>query len=64
MTMRNVGIVFSLTLGIPTGVFSPMSAESNRAFDVNDDAYKASAAIISPLVILILPFIALHFVLL
>lgn len=40
MTMRNVGIVFSPTLGIPAGVFSLMLAEFNRVFNVNDDAYE------------------------
>jgi RhoGAP domain len=40
MTMRNVGIVFSPTLGIPAGVFSLMLAEFNRVFnvDMDDDA--------------------------
>ncbi|KIJ55385.1 hypothetical protein M422DRAFT_23982 [Sphaerobolus stellatus SS14] len=32
MTMRNVGIVFSPTLGIPAGVFSLMLGEFNRVF--------------------------------
>jgi RalA-binding protein 1 len=41
MTMRNVGIVFSPTLGIPAGVFSLMLAEFNRVFNVNDDANEA-----------------------
>jgi len=36
--MRNVGIVFSPTLGIPAGVFSLMLAEFNRVFNVDDDA--------------------------
>lgn len=44
MTMRNVGIVFSPTLGIPAGVFSLMLAEFNRVFNVNDDAYEAESA--------------------
>lgn len=35
MTMRNVGIVFSPTLGIPAGVFSLMLGEFNRVFNVN-----------------------------
>src|SRR4051794_3548094 len=35
MTMRNMGIVFSPTLGIPAGVFSLMLGEFNRVF--NDD---------------------------
>ena len=35
MTMRNVGIVFSPTLGIPAGVFSLMLAEFNRVFNVD-----------------------------
>lgn len=37
MTMRNVGIVFSPTLGIPAGVFSLMLADFSRVFNVNDD---------------------------
>lgn len=39
MTMRNVGIVFSPTLGIPAGVFSLMLGEFNRVFnvDIEDD---------------------------
>jgi len=41
MTMRNVGIVFSPTLGIPAGVFSLMLAEFNRVFNVDDDANQA-----------------------
>lgn len=36
MTMRNVGIVFSPTLGIPAGVFSLMLGEFNRVFNVED----------------------------
>jgi len=36
MTMRNVGIVFSPTLGIPAGVFSLMLQEFNRVFNVDD----------------------------
>jgi RalA-binding protein 1 len=43
MTMRNVGIVFSPTLGIPAGVFSLMLAEFNRVFNVNDDATEAES---------------------
>ncbi|KAG6855952.1 hypothetical protein H0H87_009118 [Tephrocybe sp. NHM501043] len=38
MTMRNVGIVFSPTLGIPAGVFSLMLGEFNRVFNVDSDA--------------------------
>ena len=37
MTMRNVGIVFSPTLGIPAGVFSLMLGEFNRVFNVEAD---------------------------
>lgn len=37
MTMRNVGIVFSPTLGIPAGVFSLMLADFSRVFNVNDE---------------------------
>ncbi|KAI6120779.1 hypothetical protein EDD16DRAFT_1474441 [Pisolithus croceorrhizus] len=36
MTMRNVGIVFSPTLGIPAGVFSLMLGEFNRVFNVDE----------------------------
>ncbi|KAG5653325.1 hypothetical protein H0H81_001065 [Sphagnurus paluster] len=43
MTMRNVGIVFSPTLGIPAGVFSLMLGEFNRVFNVDDaDAENAT----------------------
>jgi len=38
MTMRNVGIVFSPTLGIHAGVFSLMLGEFNRVFNVNADS--------------------------
>ena len=34
--MRNVGIVFSPTLGIPAGVFSLMLGEFNRVFNVDN----------------------------
>jgi len=44
MTMRNVGIVFSPTLGIPAGVFSLMLAEFNRVFNVHDDANETESA--------------------
>lgn len=37
MTVRNVGIVFSPTLGIPAGVFSLMLGEFNRVFNVDAD---------------------------
>ncbi|KAF9268963.1 RhoGAP-domain-containing protein [Marasmius fiardii PR-910] len=37
MTMRNVGIVFSPTLGIPAGVFSLMLGEFNHVFNVDGD---------------------------
>jgi RalA-binding protein 1 len=36
MTVRNVGIVFSPTLGIPAGVFSLMLSEFPRVFGVED----------------------------
>ena len=36
MTMRNVGIVFSPTLGIPAGVFSLMLGEFNRVSNVDE----------------------------
>lgn len=41
MTMRNVGIVFSPTLGIPAGVFSLMLGEFNRVFNVEGDTVYA-----------------------
>lgn len=41
MTMRNVGIVFSPTLGIPAGVFSLMLGEFNRVFNVDADTEEA-----------------------
>ncbi|KAJ1306657.1 hypothetical protein OPQ81_007652 [Rhizoctonia solani] len=41
MTMRNVGIVFSPTLGIPAGVFSLMLNEFNRVFSVEAEAGSA-----------------------
>jgi len=37
MTMRNVGIVFSPTLGIPAGVFSLMLSEYSRVFNVEGE---------------------------
>lgn len=37
MTVRNVGIVFSPTLGIPAGVFSLMMGEFNRVFNVDGE---------------------------
>jgi RalA-binding protein 1 len=48
MTMRNVMIVFSPTLGIPAGVFRLMLTEFNRVFNV-DDAYEAELAAITSL---------------
>lgn len=44
MTMRNVGIVFSPTLGIPAGVFSLMLGEFNRVFNVDADNESGSSA--------------------
>ncbi|KAJ7050578.1 hypothetical protein C8F01DRAFT_1178873 [Mycena amicta] len=37
MTMRNVGIVFSPTLGIPAPLFNLMLSEFSRVFKVDDD---------------------------
>lgn len=37
MTMRNVGIVFSPTLGIPAGVFGLMLGEFTKAFNVDGE---------------------------
>lgn len=42
MTMRNVGIVFSPTLGIPAGVFSLMLGEFNRVFNVDGEGNDSS----------------------
>jgi RalA-binding protein 1 len=36
MTVRNVGIVFSPTLGIPAGVFSLMLSEYPRVFGIDE----------------------------
>jgi RalA-binding protein 1 len=44
MTMRNVGIVFSPTLGIPAGVFSLMLGEFTRVFNVNDGVEEGAPA--------------------
>ncbi|KAG8689075.1 hypothetical protein FRC09_012593, partial [Ceratobasidium sp. 395] len=44
MTMRNVGIVFSPTLGIPAGVFSLMLNEFNRVFSVEAETAQPDAA--------------------
>ena len=49
MTMRNVGIVFSPTLGIPAGVFSLMLAEFNRVFNVDDAEIAAELEAITSL---------------
>lgn len=43
MTMRNVGIVFSPTLGIPAGVFSLMLGEFKRVFNVDGILEEAPA---------------------
>ena len=43
MTMRNVGIVFSPTLGIPAGVFSLMLGEFNRVFLVDAEGSESPA---------------------
>ncbi|EJF64182.1 hypothetical protein DICSQDRAFT_178675 [Dichomitus squalens LYAD-421 SS1] len=43
MTMRNVGIVFSPTLGIPAGVFSLMLGEFKRVFNVDGTLEEAPA---------------------
>ncbi|TDL23658.1 RhoGAP-domain-containing protein [Rickenella mellea] len=43
MTVRNVGIVFSPTLGIPAGVFSLMLGEFNRVFNVDGDGVDSAA---------------------
>jgi len=43
MTMRNVGIVFSPTLGIPAGVFSLLLGEFNQVFNVDGDGSDSAA---------------------
>ncbi|KAG8724902.1 hypothetical protein FRC09_012314 [Ceratobasidium sp. 395] len=43
MTMRNVGIVFSPTLGIPAGVFSLMLNEFNRVFSFEAETTQLDA---------------------
>jgi RalA-binding protein 1 len=43
MTMRNVGIVFSPTLGIPAGIFSIMLGEFTRVFNVDGAEDEAEA---------------------
>ena len=48
MTMRNVGIVFSPTLGIPAGVFSLMLGEFNRVFNVDEPEEQGEEADDSP----------------
>ena len=49
MTMRNVGIIFSSTLGIPAVVLGLMLAEFNRVFNVNDDTNEAHSAVVENL---------------
>jgi RalA-binding protein 1 len=44
MTMRNVGIVFSPTLGIPAGILSLMLAEFDRVFNVDPADGSSDAA--------------------
>lgn len=44
MTIRNVGIVFSPTLGIPAGVFSLMLGEFKRVFNVDGELDEGSPA--------------------
>lgn len=46
MTMRNVGIVFSPTLGIPAGVFSLMLGEFNRVFNVDGTLEEEEAPVV------------------
>ncbi|KAK9764382.1 Rho GTPase activating protein [Basidiobolus ranarum] len=41
MTVRNIGIVFSPTLGVPAGVFSLLMTEFEYIFWVNDDGCAA-----------------------
>jgi RalA-binding protein 1 len=44
MTMRNVGIVFSPTLGIPAGILSLMLGEFDRVFNVDATDGSSDAA--------------------
>lgn len=44
MTMRNVGIVFSPTLGIPAGILSLMLGEFDRVFNVDAGDESSDAA--------------------
>lgn len=48
MTMRNVGIVFSPTLGIPAGVFSLMLGEFNRVFNVDEGEEPWDGKVVGP----------------
>ncbi|ORY07989.1 RhoGAP-domain-containing protein [Basidiobolus meristosporus CBS 931.73] len=45
MTVRNVGIVFSPTLGIPAGVFNLLMTEFEYIFSVNDQGFAAPRTI-------------------
>ena len=47
MTVRNVGIVFSPTLGIPAGVFSLMLSEFPRVFGVEDGVEDANDELVA-----------------
>jgi RalA-binding protein 1 len=38
MTLRNIGIVFSPTLGIPAGIFSELVTNFGAIFDAEDEA--------------------------
>jgi RalA-binding protein 1 len=44
MTMRNVGIVFSPTLGIPAGILSLMLGEFDKVFNVDGADSQSDAA--------------------
>jgi RalA-binding protein 1 len=49
MTVRNIGIVFSPTLGIPASVFSLFMAEFEYIFFIDSDGVAAPRTIDSPL---------------
>ena len=49
MTMRNVGIVFSPTLGIPAGVFGLLLGEFERVFNVDGAAEDAPEFVVDGL---------------
>ena len=47
MSLRNVGIVFSPTLGVPAGVLSLMVAEFEYVFDIQNEVEESSVLEVS-----------------